>query len=458
MDTVTHFGPKGAVLSDKKEPAPEHKASFVQKEPLRGAFFWLGAFFVVYCARPEDWIPGLSYIPLAKLTGVFALVGLVMSIGRAKRHFRDVPLEGRLLLALVCLLVPASLLSPVWRGGAFMHSLDFAKVVIGWVLTFLVVTNLPRLQQIIFIQTASVAVVAIVSIAKGHSAPRLQGVLGGIYSNPNDLAFAIVLSLPFALMFLLQGQGLLRKLAWVLALLVMAGALVLTGSRAGFIQLVIAGSVCLWHFGVKGRRPMLLVTTFLVGAALLIGAGGKIKSRFMAISGDIDSGLDQAAYGSYEERRALLISSFEAMLHYPILGIGVNNFTTYSGRWKEVHNSYLQIGVEGGVFALTLYLLFFWCGFRSLKRLRKRRDLEPGMVLLVGALHSSLIGFVVGAMFAPEAYQFFPYFAVAYVSTLAQMVRERDAEVALDRPVVGRRRDLEIYAHYRRADSATFIR
>jgi O-antigen ligase len=448
MDTVTHFGPKGALLSEKKEPAPEHKASFVQKEPLRGAFFWLGAFFVVYCARPEDWIPGLSSIPLAKLTGVFALVGLVMSIGRAKRHFRDVPLEGRLLLALVCLLVPASLLSPVWRGGAFTHSLDFAKVVIGWVLTFLVVTNLPRLQQIIFIQTASVAVVAIVSIAKGHSAPRLQGVLGGIYSNPNDLAFAIVLSLPFALMFLLQGQGLLRKLAWALALLVMAGALVLTGSRAGFIQLLIAGSVCLWHFGVKGRRPLLLVTTFLVGAALLIGAGGKIKSRFMAISGDIDSGLDQAAYGSYEERRALLISSFETMLHYPILGIGVNNFTNYSGRWKEVHNSYLQIGVEGGVFALTLYLLFFGCGFRSLKRLRKRRDLEPDMVLLVGALHSSLIGFVVGAMFAPEAYQFFPYFTVAYVSTLVQMVRERDAEVALDRPVVGRQRDLEIYAHY----------
>src|SRR5262249_58909223 len=103
----------------------------------------------------------------------------------------------------------------------------------------------------IFIQSISVVVVASVSIAKGHSAPRLEGVLGGIYSNPNDLAFAIVLSLPFVLMFLLQARGLLRKLAWTFALLAAAVALFLTGSRAGFIELILAGSVCLWHFGVK---------------------------------------------------------------------------------------------------------------------------------------------------------------------------------------------------------------
>ena len=473
MDKVNpglRIRPKEAGLIEKRERVlagrppvlqnrpPTNRPPLVQKEPLAGAFFWLGAFFVVYCARPEDWIPGLSYIPMAKLTGIFALAGLLMSLGKTKRQFRDIPLEGRLLFALVCLLVPSSFFSPVWRGGALLHSLDFAKVVIGWVLTFLVVINVHRLKRIIFIQTASVAVVAAVSIVKGHNAPRLQGVLGGIYSNPNDLAFALVLSIPFALMFLLQSKSPLQKLAWVPALLAMAGALFLTGSRAGFIQLVLAGSVCLWHFGVKGRRPMLLVTTVVVGAALLIGAGGKIRSRFMAISGDINSGLDQAAYGSYEERRALLIGSLEGMVHYPILGIGVNNFTAYSGRWKEVHNSYLQIGVEGGVFALALYLAFFWCGFRSLKRLRKRRDLDPDMVLLVGALHSSLIGFIVGAMFAPEAYQYFPYFAVAYVSTLLQIVRERAPEVAPDRPSVTRRRGLEIYADHYRAGSVTSVR
>jgi hypothetical protein len=45
--------------------------------------------------------------------------------------------------------------SPVWRGGAFVNSLDFAKSAVVWVLTFLVITNFKRPRQIIFVQTAS---------------------------------------------------------------------------------------------------------------------------------------------------------------------------------------------------------------------------------------------------------------------------------------------------------------
>ena len=409
----------GVRLRETKQPA---------RSEVSGAFFWLCAFFFVYCARPEDWIPGLSYIPLAKITSIFALLAMLSSLGRTRRGFRDVPPEGFCLFFLVALLVPSALLSPVWKGGALNHTVDFAKVAVAWILIFLLVTNFDRLKKIFFVQAASVAVIAIVSVVKGHSAPRLEGVLGGIYSNPNDLAFAIVLSLPFCLAFLLQARGLPKKALWLASILVMATALFLTASRAGFIDLVIAGSVCLWHFAIKGKRLKLLVATAVVGVVLLAVAGGRLKDRFFAISGDINSSLDQSAYGSYEERQALMVTALKGMLHYPIFGVGVHNFVTYSGRWKEVHNSYLQMGVEGGVPALGLYLAFFWYGFRNLKRLRKRRDLDAQTVLLAGALHSSLIGFVVGAFFSPEAYQFFPYFAVAQTSALWAIIREQESE------------------------------
>ena len=62
-------------------------------EPLQGAFFWLSAFYIVYCARPEDWIPGLKYVPLAKISGIFAVLGLAMSAGKAKRSLRNLPRE-----------------------------------------------------------------------------------------------------------------------------------------------------------------------------------------------------------------------------------------------------------------------------------------------------------------------------------------------------------------------------
>ena len=396
-----------------------------QREPLQGAFFWLTAFYLVYCARPEDWIPGLKYLPLAKITSVCALLALVFSIGRGKRSFRNLPREGRYLIALVCFLVLTSFFSPVWRGGAFVRSLDFAKVAVVWVLTYFVITNFERLRQIIFVQTASVAVIAIISVVRGRNTPRLVGVLSGIYDNSNDLAFAIVLSLPFCLAFFLQGRGPARKILWTVAMLFMAITVFLTASRAGFIELAITSCFCLWHFGIKGKRPLLIIASFVIGVILLLGVGGKLRDRFSAMSGH--SQVEKSAYGSYQERRQLLISSMQAMARYPVFGIGVQNFVSYSGIWKEVHNCYLQIGAEGGFPALLLYLLFFSRAFANLRHLRKL-DLDVKMRLFVGALHSSLVGFVIGALFAPEAYQYFSYFAVAQTSVILAIVREKDAE------------------------------
>src|ERR1039458_10083345 len=228
-----------------------------------GAFFWLSMFYVVYCARPEDWIPVLGYLPLAKITGVFALLGLLSSLGRTQRKFRDLPRESNYLLTMIGVLFMSALLSPVWKAGALNNTLDFAKVWIVWILIFLLVTDFAKLRRLIYIQAASVAVISLVSIILGHNQPRLEGVIGGIYSNSNDLAFAIVLTLPFSLAFLLTAKGALVRLCWTGAILIMGLALFMTASRGGFMTLVVAGTVCLWHFGIKGRRFYLIVASVL---------------------------------------------------------------------------------------------------------------------------------------------------------------------------------------------------
>jgi putative inorganic carbon (hco3(-)) transporter len=393
-------------------------------DPTKKAFFWLSAFYVVYCARPEDWIPGLRHFPLAKITAIFAIWAFVSAQGRIRRTLKDVPLEGKLLLAMIGILFVGAVLSPVWKGGAVSKTMDFAKVYIAWLLTFLLITTFPRLKQIIYIQTASVAVISFVSVIKGHNTPRLAGVLGGIYSNPNDLAFSIVITLPFALAFLLTTRSGLKKAAWVVGMLGMGLALVLTASRAAVLNLLITGPVTLWHFGIRGRRLYLIVATGFISVLLLVVAGGKLYDRFAALSGT--SATDQNAYGSYEARKFLMERAVVGIEDYPIFGIGVNNFEEYSLIWHEVHMTYLQVCVEGGIPVLIIYLMFFWLAFKNLRILRKaEKKLEPEMVLFVGGLHSSLIGFVIGALFAPEAYQFFPYFAVAFTAVLLKIYQEQ---------------------------------
>ena len=426
-------------------------------DPTRMGFFWLSAFFIVYCARPEDWFPGLKYLPCAKITAILAMWGLFTALGRTKRTFKDVPKEGKLLLLLIGLMFVGSFFSPIWKGGAVNHTIDFAKVWVAWMITFMLITTFERLRQIIQIQAASVAVICAISIIKGHNQPRLEGVIGGIYSNPNDLAFAVVLTLPFALAFLITSKGAVRKALWVLAMLIMMAAMFLTASRAGFINLLISGTVTMWHFGIKGKRPGLIGGVVLSAVVLLALAGGKLSDRFEALSGD--STTDASAYGSYRDRMYLMERALEGIEHYPIFGIGNNNFLTYSLNWHEVHMTYLQIAVEGGIPCMIIYLMFFRCGFKNLKIMGQATDLDEHTVLFVGALHSSLIGFVVGACFAPEAYQFFPYFAVAFTSTLLQTLKERELEpkAAVTDPKKPRH-FLEVYANYGRTGAVTPVR
>jgi hypothetical protein len=411
------------------------------------AFFWLSAFFVVYCARPEDWIPGLKLLPLAKITAILAMWGLFTSLGRTKRTFKDLPQEATLLLTMIGLLYLGAFLSPVWRGGAVTRTTDFSKIYIAWVLVFLLVTTFDRLRRIIFIQVISVVVVCAAALLKGHSTPRLNGVLGGIYANPNDLAFAIVLSMPFVLAFMITAKNSVIKALWLCGLLVMVVAIFMTASRAGFIDLVISGSVTLYYFGIRGKRYYLIVATALVGVVVMASAGGKLYDRFAALSGD--SATDQSAYGSYEDRKYLMVRSLDAIAHYPVFGIGVRNFPTYSLIWHDVHMTYLQICAEGGIAVLIIYLMFFWRAFKNLKTLRQMKNLDPDIVLFIGALQSSLVGFVVGACFAPEAYQFFPYFAVAFTATLLQTVRENEQGPGSAPPPSKKPRHfLEVYADH----------
>jgi O-antigen ligase len=142
-----------------------------------------------------------------------------------------------------------------------------------------------------------------------------------------------------------------------------------------------------------------------------------------------------------------MLRALDGIEHYPIFGLGVRNFQTYSLIWHDVHMTYLQICVEGGIAVLILYLMFFWRAFKNLKTLRQMKNLDPDVVLFVGALQSSLVGFVVGACFAPEGYQFFPYFAVAFTATLLQTVKEGEQEPGTALPAPNKPRHfLEVYA------------
>jgi O-antigen ligase len=390
------------------------------------AFNALLLFTFLYYTRPEDLIPGLGFIPLEKIIGGIAMIALIGTIasGRVKEKL---PLELKLLILLLAHLV-ISIPFAYWRVGAFTMVFEgFAKCVIVAVLVTLVIDNISQLRKLLWVQAASLMITTISSIAIHHTDQgRLIGALGGIFENPNDLAINISINWPLCLAFFLLARGMVKKGIWAVGLLSMLLGVVLTYSRSGLLAMVACVAICVWKFGVRGRR------IYLVGGALIlsiVGAGVafatphylvRIESMF---EGNIKGSED---HGSWEARRTLLVESIEEAIHHPIFGVGAGNFKSATRTWHVTHNTYTELAAEGGFPALLLFLAMLYQAFRNLGRAglsqRYREELE--IRIFADALWASLAAFTVGAMFASFEYHLFPYFMVAYTSVLYRLTCE----------------------------------
>jgi len=412
-NAVSHvIEPIAAEYVSTKQPTSRRK-------PLAGVYMALLLFMFIYCARPEDWIPGLSNAPLAKFTVILAVLALVFSL----RHIRQrLPREIIFLFLLIGQLFLAAVISPVWRDGAFQVTLEFAKVFLIVLVMTVAVNTSKRLRRLIFIQAASVAVIAVVDVWKGHLLlGRLNGILRGIYADPNDMALAIVISLPLCLALLFLTRNRAWKVLWAIFMLVMTFAVFLTGSRSGLLTLIVVATVCLWEFAIRGRRRYLLALVALVGVILWQFSSGMLVGR---LNGTFNPQEDTAAaYGSAQQRLQLFWRSIEVTKEHLFFGVGPGNFDIVSGSWHTTHNSFTLMSSEGGVPALILYVLILWCGFKNLRAAEQFARSQPESRVLARALLASLVGFVVGSLFLSVAYQFFPYILVAYTTALFSIAR-----------------------------------
>ena len=402
----------------------EPHQSPVQKKalvPFQRAYRFVLLFMVIYFARPEDWIPGVHYLHLAKIAGIVAIVVFLSELGSARTKWPRECLYLFLLLGQMLLTVP---FSPVWRGGALRVTRDFASVVPMILVIALAVNTLPRLRRILMWQVSAVAVIAVIAVFKyRHAAGRLEGVLNGNYANPNDFALTVVIALPICLAFMLRAKSNLVKFGWLGCIGIMTYAVVLTASRGGILAFALAMGVSLWHFSIKGRyRYLLVILSGFALLALLVG-GHELRQRYEAMS---SAQVGQSAHGSAEQREALLKKSIEATFRYPIFGLGPGNFNTYSGNWHVTHNTYTQMSSETGIPGFILYMMILWCAWKNLRQAKRLARRESELALFTGAIHASLMGFLVGSFFGSEGYAYFTYFLIAYTTAIYQIAKRKE--------------------------------
>jgi len=393
----------------------------------------LVTFSVLYYFRPEDFIPGLNYIPMARIAGGIGAIALavgMMSGARAK-----VPHVVKilwLLLLQMALCVPFAL----WPGGAFSRVFEsFDKAVIVAMLIGMTVVTTWELRKLLWIQVGAVAMVTVASILlRNFRDGRLEGIQKSILENPNDLAISIAISFPLGLAFMLHARG-FRKVVWGIALLFMALGVVLTYSRSGLLALILSLTVCVWEYGIKGKRRFIVVVT-AVGLVIGLGAAmstahyrARVESIFL---GNIEGSGDK---GSLEARKALLKKSLMVAATHPLFGVGPGCFILVDEGWVVAHNSYTELAAEAGFPALFLFLWAVGASLKNIAQARKstRYKDDPEFRLFTQALWAGIVAYLAGACFASTEYNLYPYFMMAYTCAMVRISAQ-----AITGPLQGR--------------------
>jgi len=400
-------------------------------EPRAGkttlAFRALVCFSFVYFVRPEDFIPGLVHIPLGKIAGGLSLLALVFGM-RAKDRGK-LPLECKLLIALLIQMIMCIPFA-YWRGGSLDTVVNkFSKGVIAALLIVLVVTKVNELRKLLYIQAAAVAAITVASLIAYHTEEgRLMGIQHGILENPNDLAINIAINFPLCMAFMFAARGALRKVVWAFSLVCMLYAVVATYSRSGLIAMVMTIVICLWEFGVRGRRVALLIGSAIIGVlcVALVLVTPKYLTRMETMIHQTEEGRPQAgtleshAQGSVEAREQLLKESLKLALRHPLFGVGPGNFIVLGGSWHVAHNTYTEIAAEAGFPAMFLFLWLMGASLQKIRRVRKLPgySLNGDIRLWTGALAAAMGAYLAGALFSSTEYNLFPYFMVGYICAL----------------------------------------
>ena len=241
--------------------------------------------------------------------------------------------------------------------------------------------------------------------------PRASGTLG----HPNSLAIYLELLLPLTLGSALLAATHIRRWLITITFFLGAGALVLTLSRGG----ILAGAgmlvVFLFVWGKRAGKLALVSSIVIAGFAtivlLLTAIDNPVKRRFI-----------EDRYETAFVRVPLLEVASRVIEHNFWLGVGLNNYSFAAERYDytperiavqwpaPVHNIYLLVLAETGVFALLALAAFFVGVLGKGFKAARAPDLERStyaIALTAGFTAMLLHGFVDYAYLSKSFYIWF---------------------------------------------------
>lgn len=193
--------------------------------------------------------------------------------------------------------------------------------------------------------------------------------MGSLMLDPNQMTSNIAVA--FLFLIYLRSQKLVRLFYFLFCFLTLILGAILASSFSGIIAIVI--SVLIYYIFLGKALPIFRIVLFsglfTIVFLNLIGLPEVFQERFL---GKIGAGSFDDL-GSLGARITLMNKAWELIENNPFIGIGIDNFSNYTGLNNTVHNAFLLSWVEGGIFSIMgimLLILSFPIFFFQSKRLK----------------------------------------------------------------------------------------
>lgn len=359
--------------------------------------------------RPDalSWSEGS--FPFSLIFAVSTLAGSVRYLPGISRIFQN-PFSFLLLL----LQIPVFLSSFM----AVVPELTFAplnlysRIILMSLLIVVLIQSLEHLRLLMLVMGGSLGFIGFKFGLFGMRGGGVQFTDGyaGFIGDSNGLALAMVMTIPLCWYAIPLVKTRWAKVAYATATLFCIITVVLTFSRG--CALALAAVLILISLRAKRKLGIVVVLIVFTAPAIYL-VFDKYVTRMKTISTFED---DSSAASRVEFAKAALKMSKD----YPAFGVGFgsDNYILLTPKYlgydsgRVVHNTYLQMLVDSGVFAFAIYLAMLfgailWLSF-SVRRTRRE---APHLLPYPIAMQTSLIGFAIGSAFYSRI-QFEPMYMI----------------------------------------------
>ena len=402
-------------------------------------YFYLLLCIVILYVRPQEYVPQLLEAPVVPLAMVAAAI---FWLAGQERSFEAS--QHRLVIGLLFAMA-LSVLMAGWLTGAWLVFTGFLPTLLLFYMAATSVDSIRRFREMGIVLTAVSVLIAYHGMLQaadeaGIGWTGVQTIEGritylGFLNDPNDLAMAFLMSLPFAIYLAGRSSSLVMRGIYLGAAGVILYGIYLCNSRGSMLGI----AAMLFVYGVRhhGLLRSMVVVPLLLGPLVLLA-----PSRISEMSAD-----EASAAGRWDA----WYEGFEMFRSHPLFGVGKGLFVEHTT--LTAHNSFVLAIAELGLFGY-----FFWLSNLAVSGLmlyRILRSAEPPSPVPVpadigslphpvglpsappiapppkwaevqgaaGTLAYAFVGSLVAAFFLSRSYVLILYLLIALIVAVYQMAR-----------------------------------